>query len=701
MNPTCANQKPPKSHHWRWVLISLFLLSLGISMGLHWNGATAQTSSQEKKADLSGYKKSVEPFLKSHCTKCHGPDRQSGKLTLHDIQMDLANGKDLDKWENVLKRLKLGEMPPEKEPRPNAHHTKAVVDWITAELKKAKGDAVAGGPDLLLPRYGNLVDHDALFNDPEMLPLDAPPRLWRISPYIYDAFVEDLTRNRIKISNPFSLNSKGGFLDYAGIGTIDEPTTNQLIRNALAIVRYQTRHKIEKGQVKSQFGATREFMPLFDPKGPKDEDIIKAINRQFESVLLREPTEKELNRFVTLMRKNIKDAGQEKGVRTTLAAILLSPELLYRSELGAGEPDNTGKVRLTPREIAYAISYTLTDERPDRTLLEAVEKGKLDTKEGVAEQVERILKDERADKPRILRFFQEFFGYREALSVFKDQKEFKDHEARVLVADTDRLIEYILEKDQNVFSELLTTNKSFVNYRKDKRKGIVPATKRKVNLSYSLNKWTRNQPISLPKNHRAGILTQPSWLVAFSMGSDNHAIHRGKWVREFLLGGHLPDVPITVDAQLPEDPDKTLRQRMVVTQKEYCWNCHKKMNPLGLTFEMYDHFGRYRTEELDKPVDATGIVDLTGRKEIEGKVDNAIEMLHKLAKSEYVQQVFIRHAFRYFLGRNESLGDAKTLREANQAYEKSGGSMKALITSLLTSESFLYRVPRISTQAKK
>jgi len=32
-----------------------------------------------------------------------------------------------------------------------------------------------------------------------------------------------------------------------------------------------------------------------------------------------------------------------------------------------------------------------------------------------------------------------------------------------------------------------------------------------------------------------------------------------------------------------------------------------------------------------------------------------------------------------------------TLRRADQAYHKSGGSMKSLIISLLTSDSFLYR----------
>jgi hypothetical protein len=43
------------------------------------------------------------------------------------------------------------------------------------------------------------------------------------------------------------------------------------------------------------------------------------------------------------------------------------------------------------------------------------------------------------------------------------------------------------------------------------------------------------------------------------------------------------------------------------------------------------------------------------------------------------------------MGRNEMLSDSKTLVEAEQAYLQSGGSFQALVVSLLSSDSFLYR----------
>ncbi len=71
-------------------------------------------------------------------------------------------------------------------------------------------------------------------------------------------------------------------------------------------------------------------------------------------------------------------------------------------------------------------------------------------------------------------------------------------------------------------------------------------------------------------------------------------------------------------------------------------------------------------------------------------------MLRRLAESDRVRQVFIRHVFRYFLDRNETPGDAVSLQEAEKAYLDNGGSFKALIVSLLSSEYFLFRSAKAS-----
>jgi hypothetical protein len=72
-------------------------------------------------------------------------------------------------------------------------------------------------------------------------------------------------------------------------------------------------------------------------------------------------------------------------------------------------------------------------------------------------------------------------------------------------------------------------------------------------------------------------------------------------------------------------------------------------------------------------------------------VDDPFELIERLARSDRVRQSILRHAFRFFLGRNEELSDAGTLQDAERAYLDTGGSFRAVVTSLLSSDSFRFR----------
>ena len=697
-------------------------------------GSAAELKFSSLDESQAEYKRSVKPLLTKYCAECHGPDLAEKELNLQMLPPDMKGTTSAARWAVVLAQLSLGKMPPKDESQPSAGEKTAVIGWIKAEMKRS-GKHVAMREEY---HNGNVLDHALLFgNKPTGLP-DVATRVRRLSPDIYEAFVRDVGRGA-NVGQPFSPAGGTTFKDM-GSPKLDEPTTSQLIGNALLIVDKLTWHKMEGGVAKPERGAPNQLVRLFDVKDPATEaDVETAINYLFDYILRRKPTADELKSFTALMNQNIKDAGLKTGVKFTLAAVLLLPEAVLRSERGARgvgfQPANPaadqgqqrqagslsygGLVRLAPREIAFAVTYALTDRRPEAWLLADAEQGKLDTKEGVEAAVRKMLDDPKFDKPRVMRFFREYFGYGRATEVFKNPDDNREHFARELVADTDRLIEWIIERDKQVLRELLTTNKAFVNFRWDKNKQQgVKARNEAIHLAYGLPpdwKWTADQPIELPKNQRAGILTQPAWLVAVSKSDDNDVIHRGKWVRERLLGNVVPDIPITVDAQLPIAPEKTLRERMAVTQEKYCWQCHRLMNHVGYPFEMYDHFGRFRVVErvLDpeataknvdskgKPLgpilrsvaaDVSGGIEFVGDPRVEGDVNGAVEFMRKLAASERVEQVFIRHAFRYWLGRNETPGDAASLQAAHRAYRDSGGSMKALIAALVTSDSFLYRV---------
>ncbi|QTN32067.1 DUF1588 domain-containing protein [Akkermansiaceae bacterium] len=244
-----------------------------------------------------------------------------------------------------------------------------------------------------------------------------------------------------------------------------------------------------------------------------------------------------------------------------------------------------------------------------------------------------------------------------------------------------------------------------------------PEVARLFNIDMADWDYPTEQPAKV--ENRKGILTHPAWLISFAGNFQTDPIHRGIWVQEKLLAGTIPDVPITVDAVIPEDPQRTMRQRVdAKTNNNYCMRCHEKINPLGLPFEMYDDFGRFRTVEALEypenlieerpeknvdpdfdnrniyktlPIDAKGYLKGTGDSSLDGEVKDALDLIDRLAKSDRARQSIIRHAFRYFMGRNETLSDSKTLIDSDQTYLKSGGSFDELIVSLLTSDSFIYR----------
>ncbi len=446
---------------------------------------------------------------------------------------------------------------------------------------------------------------------------------------------------------------------------------------------------------------------------PPQADLEDAVTRQLKTALRRQPSVGDITKMSARLGESIASFGNKTGMQLTMTSILLMPESIYRMEMGLGEKTPDGRRKLNQAEIAYALGYALTDSGPDKEIMNDLAGDQLGDPAVIRAHVERIYESaisgtakRKGKAERVLRFFQEYFAYQGATDVFKDGSRHPGHNPRPsdLIKDTDLLILHFLKQDKDVLKELLSTDIAFIRH--------VPArpgwetissynvTKKAVrgeNLISGEKNQNNQRYVMRLTGQRAGILTQPSWLTAHSGNFDNDPVKRGKWIYEHLLGGIIPDVPITVDATVPEDPDKPLRARFEKTRDDYCMRCHAKMNPLGMAFEMFDDVGRFRKKELLRDnktlveVDARGGIAKSGVPELDGPVDNALGLMSKLADSPHVRQVFVRHAFRYWMGRNETLDDSPTLMAADKAYVESGGSMKALVASLLSSDSFLYR----------
>lgn len=624
-------------------------------------------------------------LLRRYCYECHGKGNKEANLSLDGVHR-FEDGKP-DLWDAIYEQLQLGLMPPKEADAMKPEERRDLLEWIAQSMRSA-GHAVNN--KLEWPNYGNYVPHEELFRS---RPHPAPAtriRLWRQRPGTY------ASRNGGG-TQAFSLLAGQHVSDYSAIYTVDESAAEIILRNAENLVAEWTPAEIRDGLVVWKAGKKPPepaFLELMNPDQKVSSGAFeKCINYVFGWTLNRKASGEELEKIRGLYEQVSATHGRLNGARAALMVGLLEPEAVYRLELGRGELDEHGRRRLSKEELLNALQYTLFSDVRSPKPLEAARADAtrpLTQREEVASLVwELIGGPEPGATPneRVLGFFDEYFDYRKAKDVFKDRPGSLIFQPEVFINDTKRLIATVVSEDRNVLKRLLTTSQTFAG-----GSDTFYPTHHLYNLPAD---WPKQDGlVELDPEERAGILTQPAWLVAYSGNFDNDLVRRGKWVLERLLGGTVPEVPVTVCANVPREPGKTLRERFsVISNDSYCWKCHKQMNQLGMPFETFDHFGRYRLQELKKPVDSRGAVIDSGVPSLDGPVKDAVELMLRLGPSQRVQEVFVRYAFRYFLGRNETVRDAKTLQEAVAAYDSSGGSFKALVVSLLTSDSLLFRTP--------
>jgi mono/diheme cytochrome c family protein len=83
----------------------------------------------------AGFDTLVRPFLAENCFTCHGNKKQENSLNLQSFESLTSLVAERDEWEEVIGRLRRGEMPPLEEEQPSEEARAAVVSWLTKELE--------------------------------------------------------------------------------------------------------------------------------------------------------------------------------------------------------------------------------------------------------------------------------------------------------------------------------------------------------------------------------------------------------------------------------------------------------------------------------------------------------------------------------------------------------------------------------------
>ena len=204
--------------------------------------------------------------------------------------------------------------------------------------------------------------------------------------------------------------------------------------------------------------------------------------------------------------------------------------------------------------------------------------------------------------------------------------------------------------------------------------------------------------VEVPASERLGVLTHPAWLGAHGGNFEDDAsiIHRGKWLRERLFCQTVPPLSLVeVEAQLvPSAPELSARDRVTSsTSGSTCSACHSQMNSLGLPFELFNHAGFVRETDHGRAPDGSTSIDnlpIAAGEDLNGDYATPFALIQAIASSRQAKRGFIRHAFRYFMGRDERMEDACTLTAMESALD-ARGSFIDMIAELVASETFTRR----------
>lgn len=291
----------------------------------------------------------------------------------------------------------------------------------------------------------------------------------------------------------------------------------------------------------------------------------------------------------------------DTGVMYGIAAIIQSPNFLYRVELGVEGDD--GERVLDDFELATRLSFLLWNTTPDEALLAAAEAGELSTPDGLRAQAERLLADDRA-RAGVRMFFTELLKLDELEDATKDPALFVQASPEVAPAareETLSVIDRIVFEENSDYRGFLTTRKTAINPRLAAIYGV-PAP--------SLDGFAET---TLPDDgRRRGFLGQASFLTLNAHTSSTSPTARGKFIRERLLCQTMPAPPADVDTSIPEADvtSPTLKER-IATHLEVaeCAGCHRLMDPIGLGFENFNAIGRWRDTENQARIDPSGDLD--------------------------------------------------------------------------------------------
>ncbi len=504
------------------------------------------------------------------------------------------------------------------------------------------------------------------------------PMMRRLTPQQYQRVMTDLFGPGVEIAGRFEPVQRQGGLLEVGTGSV-----------GLTASGFEQYDAIARGVAAQALDA--EHRNVLMPCKPAAENAPDAAcAKQFFSTiggqLYRRPlSEDELATQVDIANDSAKNLKSfYKGVELSLAAMLVQPQFLYRSETVVPVKGTPGRFELDAYSKASRLSFFFWDTAPDAQLLAAAKAGKLDNEKGLAQEVDRLIASPRLEQG-VRAFFADMLGFDEFDTLAKDATLYPNYTRQVsddAREQTYRTIVNHLINEKGDYRDLFTTRKTFLTpmlgsmYR-------VPVAHKFPN-GYPETTWTAHEyPEGDP---RSGILTQMSFVSLHSHPGRTSPTLRGKALREMIMCQRVPDPPGNVNFTVVQDTSnplyKTARERLKAHATEaMCTGCHKITDPIGLALENFDSDGAFRTSENGAKLDTTGVLD-------RAEFVDAPSLGKAVHDTPAITSCVVNRLTSYALGRGPAKSEGEWVKTLNETFARQGYRVPDLMRTIATSPEF-------------
>jgi hypothetical protein len=400
----------------------------------------------------------------------------------------------------------------------------------------------------------------------------------------------------------------------------------------------------------------------------------RFLSRVGEHLFRRPLDADDLRRSVNTALYSSKQLGDfYAGLASALSGLMTAPEFLFRIDSVVQTAQGS---RLDAWSKATRLSFFLWNTSPDDALLAAAKRGDLDTGQGLAREVDRMIASPRFTEG-VRAFFDDFLQLDGLDTLSKDSMiypAFTAGAAATAREQTLRTISDLLVRRQGDYRTLFTSRTLAMN------RALGPIYDVPVpGGDWSMHEFPEADP-------RAGLLTQVSFVALHSHPGRTSPTLRGKAIREILMCEKIPTPPANVNFTIVQDVTnphlRTARARVEAHLSDpECAGCHRLTDPLGLALEHFDGAGQFRADENGSPIDTHGkLVDAT--------FEDAAGLGAVLSRDPAVTSCLVQSMWRYASGHTTERGEQRFLGYLEKRLAADGYKVPELMRSIATSRGF-------------